>query len=205
MRRPRVGHRIPCRDVPIMRGFRASARRLLVRRPLLLLVTSALLSLPRAVPAQVSCSGAPTCTVTVQLGLTRNHVASLQVSSAATVLPTITADNFAAGFAAVTGPTVTVRSNAAYVLTVQAAQPSWGYSGTAANPGKPASDLEWSVSATGSFTSAAVAGRLWPSSATSAPPTSAQSVPLFYRVRWNWVNSPPGAYSLPVTITLTSP
>jgi hypothetical protein len=188
-----------------MRAFRLSAGHSRAYRRLLLLATGALLSHGRVLSAQVSCSGAPTCTVTVQLGLTRNHVASLLISSAATALPTISANDFAAGFTAVSGPTVTVRSNAPYVLTLQSAQPTWSYAGTASNPVKPASDLEWSNSATGVFTSSAASGRLWPSAAGSAPPTSAQTVPLFYRVRWSWVNSPPGAYSLPVTITLTSP
>lgn len=157
------------------------------------------------VRAQASCSGAPSCTVTVQLGLTRNHVASLQVSSATTTLPAVNSDAFTTGFTPVTGPTLSVRSNSPFVLTLQAAQPTWSYSGTAANPSKPANDLEWNVSAAGPFVGAGTSRQLWPSSGAAAPATAAEIVPLFYRVRWNWVNSPPGAYTLPVTITLTSP
>lgn len=158
-----------------------------------------------AVHAQASCSGAPSCTVTVQLGLTRNYVASLQVSSATTTLPAVNSDAFTTGFTPVTGPTLSVRSNAAFVLTLQAAQPAWSYSGPAANPSKTANDLEWSVNSTGPFAGAGSSRQLWPSSGAAAPPTAAQSIPMFYRVRWNWVNTPPGAYTLPVTITLTSP
>lgn len=155
--------------------------------------------------AQTSCSGAPNCSVTVQLGLTRNYVASILVSSATTTLPAVNADAFATGFTAVTGPTLSVRSNAPYVLTIQAAQSTWSYTGAAANPSKTANDLEWGLSASGPFSGAATARQLWPGTGASAPATAAQTVSLFYQVRWNWVNTPPGAYSLPVTITLTSP
>lgn len=185
--------------------MRAILRTCLLPRAAFVLVTAFALVPCSEGRAQTSCSGAPSCTVTVQLGLTRNYVASLQVSSTTTTLPAVNADAFTTGFTPVSGPTLSVRSNAAFVLTLQAAQPTWSYSGTSPNPSKPASDLEWSVSATGPFSSAGTSRQLWPTSGAAAPATAAQTVPLFYRVRWNWVNTPPGAYTLPVTITLTSP
>ena len=160
---------------------------------------------PSSADAQTSCSGAPSCSVTVQLSLTRNYVASLQLSSATTALPAVTADAFTTGFTPATGPALTVRSNAPYVLTIQAAQPTWSYTGSGANPAKTANDLEWSTSATGPFNGAGAVRQLWPSSGAAASATALQTISLFYQVRWSWANSPPGTYSLPVTITLTSP
>lgn len=176
------------------------------RAVLPIVVLSAVLLMPmRRADAQAACSSVTTCSVPVTLRLPRPYVARLSLSAATTTMPAPTAADFSAGFTSVAGPVVTVRSNAPYRLTVQAAQPTWSYSGAVANPGKPAADLSWSRSSAGPWTSSATSATLWPASTLVAPATSAQSVPLFYRAQWSWTTSPPGTYAIPVNITLTSP
>ena len=59
--------------------------------------------------------------------------------------------------------------------------------------------------ASGPWTSSASSATLWPVAATSAAATAGVTIPLFYRTLWNWTTSPPGAYTIPVNLTLTSP
>jgi hypothetical protein len=65
--------------------------------------------------------------------------------------------------------------------------------------------LRWSRTAGGPWTSSSGATTLWPASGTAAPATAGQTISLFYRTLWQWTGSPPGAYTLPVNLTLTSP
>lgn len=155
--------------------------------------------------AQAVCNGGPSCSIVVTLQLPRPELYSLTLSSVTTQVPALSAADFTAGRRDVTGPTLTIKANAAYRVTVQAALTAWQYNGTGGNPAKPASDLLWGRTASGPFQSSASAATLWPSVGTSAPPTSGQAVALFYRTLWQWTTSPPGNYALPVNLTLTSP
>jgi hypothetical protein len=143
--------------------------------------------------------------VVVTFQLPRPEVYSLTLSATTTSVPSLSAADFSAGRRDVTGPILTIKANSAYRVTVQAALPTWQYTGSAANPAKPASDLLWARSAAGPFQSSVAAVTLWPSAGTSAPPTNGQIVALFYRTLWQWTTSPPGNYALPVNLTLTSP
>lgn len=172
------------------------------------LSVSSLLSLLCAsseVRAQPHCSGTTGCSVSVVLQLPRPTVVSLAISSPTTGIPSPDAGSFSAGFTQVAGPTVTAKVNAPYRVTVQAAQSTWSYSGSADNPGKPAAELLWSGSTAGPWISSSASGTLWPVSGQVAPATSGQPIPLFYRAIWTWTGTPPGSYTLPVNITLTSP
>lgn len=159
----------------------------------------------RIAEAQSVCNGGPGCTVVVSLRMGRPYVASMALSQSVTTLPTLTAADFVAGFKVQTGPTLTVKANAPYRISIQTAQSSWQYSGASANPSKPSSDLLWSGAASGPWTSGASSGTIWPVSGASAVATAGQTIPLFYRTLWNWTTSPPGAYTMPVNLTLTSP
>lgn len=165
-----------------------------------------LLLTPRdGVEAQATCNGGATCTVTVSLRLARPEVFRLVLSTVSTPVPALTAADFTLGHKDVAGPVLTVFANAPHRITVQAAAPLWQYAGAAPNPGKAASDLFWSRDANGAWLSSGTAATLWPVSGPSAPPSAGQTIPLFYRTRWHWTGSPPGTYTLPVNITLTSP
>lgn len=158
-----------------------------------------------AARAQTACNGGGSCAVVVTLRLPRPYVASLALSQSTTAVPPLTAADFSAGFKDVAGPTLTVKANAPYRVTIQAAQSRWSYTGSAAAPDKPASALLWSGSAAGPYTSSASSGTVWPINSLAAPATASQSIPLFYRTQWTWTTSPPGTYTLPVNLTITSP
>ncbi len=155
--------------------------------------------------AQNSCSSTTSCTVAVTFRLPQPNVVSLAISTSSTTIPAVTAQVLSTGFADVAGPTITVRANAPYRVSIQSASPTWNYAGPATNPQKPASDLRWSASAGGPWVSSATSATLWPTSSLVAPATSGQSLSLFYRSLWTWTANPPGNYSIPVNITLTSP
>lgn len=155
--------------------------------------------------AQTACNGGGSCAVVVTLRLPRPYVARLTLSQSTTTVPQPTAADFAAGFKDVAGPTLTVKANAPYRVTIQAAQSRWSYTGQAAAPNKPASALLWSGSAAGPYTSSASSSTVWPANGLAAPATAGQSIPLFYRTQWTWTTSPPGTYTLPVNLTITSP
>ena len=155
--------------------------------------------------AQAACNGGASCALVVTLRLGRPEVYRLALSQTTTTVPAPTAADFTAGFRDAPGPIVTIAANSPYRVTVQAAFTAWQYTGSAANPGKPANDLRWSRAATGPWTLAGTASTLWPATGTAAPATASQTVSLFYRTLWQWTGNPPGTYALPVNITLTSP
>lgn len=192
------------------RGFSASIRRhhWWPRRawfPVVALLTIGQATISRPAAAQAACNGGISCAVTVTLRLGRPQVFRLSMNQATTVVPGLTAADFSAGFKDVPGPMLTVLANAPYQVTVQAATSTWQYTGTAANPAKSAADLRWSRSASGPWISSLSTTTLWPASGTAAPATAGQSIALFYRTLWQWTGSPPGGYTLPVNLTLTSP
>jgi hypothetical protein len=161
--------------------------------------------IPYTASAQAACNGGTSCAVTVTLRLGRPEVYRLALSQATTVVPALTAADFAAGLKDTPGPVLTVMANAPYRVTVQAATTTWQYTGGSANPSKSAGDLRWSRTSSGPWMSSSSATTLWPASGTAAPATAGQSISLFYRTLWQWTSSPPGAYTLPVNLTLTSP
>ncbi len=159
----------------------------------------------RELEAQAACNGGPACTVVVSLQLERPYVASLELSQSVTTISSVTATELSTGFTDHAGPQLRVKANAPYRITVQAAQDRWLYNGGAAGPQKPAADLQWSGTATGPWTSSAVSAGLWPRSAAAAPATAGVTIPVFYRIQWDWAASLPGTYTIPVNFTLTSP
>ncbi|AMW04835.1 hypothetical protein [Gemmatimonas phototrophica] len=160
---------------------------------------------PRTASAQAACNGGTSCSVTVTLRLGRPEVFRLSLSQATTVVPALTAADFAAGLKDAPGPVLTVLANAPYRVTVQAAAATWQYTGASSNPAKSSADLRWARTAGGPWTSSSSATTIWPASGTAAPATAGQTISLFYRTLWQWTGSPPGAYTLPVNLTLTSP
>jgi len=153
-----------------------------------------------AVPAgaQATCTvpdGGGTCTVDQNLTTNVPYTVQLDVHEFPDVdllsgdLPTATT-------------TLTVTSNVAWSLTIQAASATWsGGAGT-----KPAGDLRWAAAE-------APAGpdplSLTPMLTTPAPiaasePAGTKDYTVLYRSSWS-VTDPPDAYSLTVTYTVTAP
>lgn len=176
------------------------------RRAVSLLLGWLILAGGEPLGAQTTCSSTTSCSVAVTFRLPQPTVISLALSSATTTIPALTAQVLSAGSTVVAGPSLTVRANAPYRVTVQSATTTWSYTGAASNPLKPASDLSWGTTNAGPWVSSATSSTLWPTGTlTTAPATAGQTLSLFYRTLWTWTSTPPGSYSLPVNITLTSP
>lgn len=144
--------------------------------------------------------GNPTCTVAISLPV--NAVTYLLVSPSST---TLGAPTFAGAGTAdtvyTTGPTVTVKSNAPFMVAVcAAAHPcTWTVTGGGS---KAAGDLHWGTVLGTYPNSAAGVANLFN---TGTAPTSTSSLPIFYRTIWDITSSPPATYTMVVNFTISAP
>lgn len=174
-------------------------------------------------------SGAPTCSEPLNAVATVSHLLQLTVSGGAqTTLasPAVAAyDSSASASSAnqypvgATGPTVTVKANRGWRLTVSAQNDDWTFAPDAtyqqcrpgggtyssctgsstAVAGKSAADLAWSLNANTAFAGLTSTPALISSNTTG----SSASYTLYYRVRWLYASDVPGTYTLPVVFTVT--
>lgn len=104
---------------------------------------------------------------------------------------------------------LTVTSSGAWVLSVAADSPVWLYTGAEPSPLKPCGHLEWRVSAAGpgvvdsrtSSTPLAVTGTQVARGAAGV----GLWIEVSFRLRVDFETTPPGAYQLTFTYTVTSP
>ncbi|HTR21971.1 MAG TPA: hypothetical protein VMH88_14055 [Gemmatimonadales bacterium] len=141
-----------------------------------------------------------TCNINTSASITIGTVMQLSLSGTTTALTPPTIAGYTTGYVPNAGPTVTVRCNQAWHLQVAAAAATW----TAVAPArvnKPASDLQWSLAANGTFaglTTAAV-------TVTNGTATAGTVTNFFYRTLYSFSLDTPGNYSLAVVYTLISP
>ena len=175
------------------------------RAPLLFALA---LHLPMVAVAQSSCTrnGNGNCRIgnnaTYAITITVTRAIRPESSSSIIALASPSAPDFIAGFGQTTGPTLTMKSNAAYTITIRTTQGTWTASPAPARPNKPSGDLQWGTAAGGpfaDFTTTAV------TAATGAAATAGRVVPLFFRVKYSWLLDTTGNYSLPIQLTVTSP
>ncbi len=139
-------------------------------------------------------------TVTVQMPV--GDVFALAISPISTPLPVPTWADFSAGFTNVPTPVaLTARANRSYKVTISAAAPTFTYTGTLPNPGKPRTDLQWALTSGGAYTGISTGATVM--SGATAHNGAAQLV--YYRTLWNIAQAPPGAYSLAVSFTISAP
>lgn len=176
--------------------------------PSLLLALGVLLSVRPAAAQTCTATGrgASSCDATgLGISISIGRATSLTVSSTSTPLATPTPAHLDAGFAATSGPSLTIRSNAPWSLAISAGASVWTASDTSTEPArvdKPAGDLRWSTSSGGPFAIL----QITPVTVVSGPgPTAGTTTPLFYRTVYSWPLDTPGAYSLQVVFTLTAP
>jgi len=160
----------------------------------------------RASGQSCSVSGSSSCNVTVTLSAGAiPYAAQLTTTATTTSLGTISQTTLPAGTASSTivtaGPTITANANAAYAVTIAAQSSTWSYTGTFTNPAKPAGHLEYRVGSAGSYTAITTTG----ASILSGTAATERSAALSFRTTWAWASAKPGTYSLPLTITLTTP
>jgi hypothetical protein len=131
------------------------------------------------------------------MNLTVTTVVRLQIPSATVALGTATAAEFTAGFGTPILTPVTVRANRSWTVTFR----SWTATGPNARPNKPVADLQWGTAASGPFTNLSATQVTLGTGAATAGTT----VNLYLRPRYAFVLDGPGAYSLPLQLTITAP
>jgi len=148
---------------------------------------------------QASCTAVASAAQSLYITITA--ASRLLVPVGDIVLPTPATSALATGFGVPAPVSVTVRSNTAWSVAVSSGAPFWTGTPGSARQNKPASDLQWGLSAGGAFTSLTAT----PVTVTSGTASSSATVPLHLRVAFNWAVDVAGSYRLPVTITLTAP
>lgn len=175
----------------------------------LLGVASLLLFHTPALAAQGTCTvGGRTggnCTIggtaTHAITLTISRAVRLELSASSVDLAAATGAQFDAGFGQTAGPTLTVKSNAPWALSVRATQATWTASGGTARLAKPSSDLLAANSPLGPF----LALSTTPVTLASGAVGTSTVLPLTFRVAYAWLLDTPGDYSIPIQLTITSP
>lgn len=156
-------------------------------------------SAPQA-QSQNTCSANP-CSLNDTVKVTVATVLRLTLSQAATPLTAPDEAAYDAGFQLDNGPVATVKANRGWTLKVSANAATWtGTGGAAAS--KPASDLQWSTSAGGTYTGLTTSPATFSSAATG---NSGVAQPVFYKTLWSYANDTPGDYALVVVYTLSAP
>lgn len=154
-----------------------------------------------------STAATPTpCTVTSTHSLTMPSLLSLTMAgftsgtSQTLAAPTDISD-FSSGSTIqvpTTGPTFTVKANRAYKVQISAAAASF----TGTSYAKPAADLAWSTSSSGTFATLSTTAADVDAGGATAGSTS---VGLFYKTTYKLLQDVPGTYSLDVKFTLVAP
>jgi hypothetical protein len=159
-----------------------------------------------SVQAQCTTNGAPdSCGVPGSVSLIAGRVVRLQMSAGSTSLSAPTTADFDAGFNATTGPTLTVSANAPWTLHLRSTAAFW--SATNTSPGaparttKPAGDLSWSTSSSGSFSPLTTSD----ANLITGPASASNATTLYFQTLYDWALDTPGNYSLSIVLTLTAP
>jgi hypothetical protein len=158
-----------------------------------------LLLIPRQAWAQLGCAGA-TCTVEVSMPIV--DVLRLSVSASSVSLGAPTDADYQAGYKDVMPVSVTVSANRPVMVQVTGLASLFSYSGSMANPGKPASQLLWATSAAGLSSTTNHMGTLLTFVSQNA---GSAVIPLYLRTLWSYAIDVPGTYSLGISFTLSAP
>jgi hypothetical protein len=149
--------------------------------------------------------GAGSCPIAISVQMTAPKVVRLTVSPASIALTSPSTTDFDAGFAATVGPAVTVNANTPWSVSMRAAGAFWNATNTVpgvpARANKPASELQWSTAAAGSFAGFTTSNV----TLASGTRTSGALTSLYYRTLYSWTADTPGDYSLGVILTIVAP
>ncbi len=167
-----------------------------------------ILALPHTLRAQAQCIATITPCATpvgaLQVIIDIPAIFDLRLSATTTDLAAPTTAVYNTGFAQTTGPVATIRSNAAWALSISALTPMWSAVNTEtepARPDKPAADLAWATSPGGTFTNLSTSA----AEIANGLPTLGTSVSLYYRTRYRWDLDTPGNYSMQIVFTIAAP
>jgi hypothetical protein len=147
-----------------------------------------------ALSALPVCAQGTTATVRVNLPVT-NAVSVLNVSPFSTDFGMVGSAQLAAGVVQAAGPTVRVRSNRPFAVTMAAGTATFGPAA------KPASDVRWSLSSGGSYTALSTS----PTTVFTSPTGAVMTQALHFRMTVGLATDLPGSYPLALSVTLTAP
>lgn len=173
----------------------------------LAVVAAAALSLAAPVGAQDSCQrqGTGSCTAgnsaAVALNITITRAIRMSLASGTVQLDAPTGLEFDAGFGQTAAPVLQVKSNTPWTLSLRTTQTLWTASPAPARANKPSTELEWGVAVAGPFTPVSTTA----TTIFTGTATAGTIIPLQFRVRYAWLLDTPGAYSLPLQLTLAAP
>jgi hypothetical protein len=154
----------------------------------------------------IAAGNARTCSFTISganaAGFVAGTLMELTVSpTTSSTTPTVA--DFAAGKTATQTMTVSVRANRTWIVTASGSA-TFTASGSLARNDKPVSDIRWSSVNTGSGTGVStVAATITSGNAGAATGTNIKTV--YWWTTLSWTGDPPGSYSMPITLTLTTP
>lgn len=158
--------------------------------------------------AQSRCATTARCSTAsgrLLINFTIGRALLLNVTPTATSLTAPTATDYNTGYAATTGPTATIKSNAPWTLAISASAATWTATNTSTEPArtnKPASDLLWATAAGGPFTALTTTPATVAAGVATAGTTAAS---LYYRTLYVWNLDTPGSYGLQIVFTISSP
>jgi hypothetical protein len=173
-------------------------------RPLTLgaLAAALAIALPlRAASAQCTVVGltGATCVQSRTITATVLRTVRVTLTPTSTALPTPTATDFNNGFSVAAGPSVQVRANRTWQVTVRSTAATW--TGTlGARTNKPRADLSWGTSIAGPWTAMTGTATVF----ATGGPTNLTTPPLFYRVLWSFTLDRPGLYTIALQYTISS-
>lgn len=162
-----------------------------------------------ACTAALASPAAAQCTVAGLTGATcvqnRTITATVLRTVRVTITPTVTTltsptdADFNLGFSASSGPTIQVKANRTWQVTVRSAAATW--TGTlGARTNKPLADLLRGPSITGGWTAVSATDAVF----ATGGATDATIAPIFYRVNWFFALDRPGVYTISIQYTISS-
>jgi hypothetical protein len=157
--------------------------------------------------AQGSCTvnNRSTCelggTAAYGMNITIPRVVRLSVPSNPIALGVASPAAFTAGFSTPVLVSLNVRANSGWNITLAATSGTFTGTGPLARTNKPASDLQWGLAAGGPFTAMSTTA----TTLATGTATAGQVVTLHLRSAYAWTLDTPGAYSLPLQLTITAP
>lgn len=141
------------------------------------------------------------CSVSGSITVRITRAARLVLPTTTLALPQADIPAFQSGFGAPQLVSVTVQSNSAWTMGINGGAALWTATPGTARQNKPVTDLQWGTAVGGPFTNLTTSLV----TAASGAATANRVVTLYLRTRYTWALDRPGAYSLPVVVTLTAP
>ena len=167
------------------------------------------LGLTAGVAQAQTCAGNTTagCAVNTTASVTIPTLVELTVAGAGSIALTApTSPDFTTGYVQNAGPTITVRANRAWTISIHTtAATNWTYSGTESGV-KPISDLTWSSTSGGTYTAITTSAAAIVSNQAR---TNAGAPTIFFRTLYSNdftdARNAASSYSIPLVFTMTAP